>query len=486
MTETEYQKAIEELYVKFPSFQNTGGAAYKPGLDNFYGIDSALGSPSSRLRCVHIAGTNGKGSVSHMIASALMQVPKYFATGLQAGRPSGEKMKVGLYTSPHLTDFRERIKVDGKMVPKEWVFGFLQKNNALFEERHASFFEITTAMAFCYFTQQQVDIAVIECGLGGRLDSTNVIHPLVSVITNIGLDHCQYLGNTLEEIAAEKAGIIKSGVPVVIGESDGEGVGKVFEETAATAGSPIFFAERLNRYNPFSLSRQTEFRNAADADASLKSISSLATCIYSSVGIDEMDLKGDCQQKNIKTVSCATALVLRKLSEATTIDISEPLLAGIFFGIENAARLTGLRGRWEILQQEPLVICDIGHNAHGMKTLCPQLRRSAAGHRKFYFIFGVMRDKDLAAEYGYLPEEAEYLYVNARGSRALPAGELAAKMTEAGFTGKAVEQGTFSSVEEAVHMAIAEADNDDFIFIGGSSYVVAEALGCFGCPPGIR
>lgn len=543
MTEKEYNEAIEALFVKFPSFQKAGGSAYKPGLENIYEIDKALGSPSSRLRCVHIAGTNGKGSVSHMIASALMQLPKYYVTGMTNGRPTAENLKVGLYTSPHLVDFRERIKVNGEMVPKEWVYDFLQSNEELFEEKQASFFEITTAMAFSYFAEQKVDIAVIECGLGGRLDSTNIISPIVSIITNIGLDHCQYLGDTLEEIAAEKAGIIKRDTPIVIGESDGKGVKEVFENTAKSADSPIIFAEKLNKYNPFALSqgmeRQTSdtkitaahqtdnksavcppypahfpaFTQQAGAGsfsfqindlfantASLKSLSSLATCIYSSVSLEAMDLKGDCQKKNIKTVSCAIALILKKLSEEASIDISEPMLSKVFYGIENAAHLTGLRGRWEIMRQEPLVICDIGHNAHGMKTLFPQVRRTALQHDKLYMIFGVMRDKDLTAEYEYLPKEAEYLYVNAQGNRALPASELAAKMAEAGFKGEAVEDsknvagialnsdqsGNYkednnaaSSIQNAVKIALAKSDRNDFIFIGGSSYVVAEALECF-------
>lgn len=474
MTDREYTEAIEALFVKFPSFQNAGGDAYKPGLDRMYRIDKALGSPSSKLRCVHVAGTNGKGSVSHITAAALMQLPKELAAGypVQPVPGSMEKIRVGLYTSPHLADFRERIKVDGEMVPKEWVYSFLQKNEALFGEHDASFFEITTAMAFCYFAEMKVDIAVIECGLGGRLDSTNIITPIVSVITNIGLDHCDYLGGTLAEIAMEKSGIIKRGVPAVLGENDGEGVREVFENAAESAGSTLYIAEKLNRYNPFALAKHD--------GTSDKSLSTLATCILSSADLSAMDLKGDCQKKNIRTASTAIALILKKFSEETKIGVTEAHLACIFHGIENAAHITGLRGRWERLSDNPLVICDIGHNSHGMKTLMPQVMRTAREHRKFFFIFGIMRDKDLDSETEYLPHDAMYLYVNAKSDRAMQAEELGRKMTSAGFAGEAVTaDSNGSSIGNAIEKALGTAAADDFIFIGGSSYVVAEALGFF-------
>lgn len=479
MTEREYTEAIEALFVKFPSFQNAGGGAYKPGLDRMYRIDKALDSPSSGLRCVHVAGTNGKGSVSHMTAAALMQLPKELAAGYPSQPVPGsmekiskERIRVGLYTSPHLADFRERIKVDGKMVPKEWVYSFLQKNEAIFGEYDASFFEITTAMAFCYFAEMKVDIAVIECGLGGRLDSTNIITPLVSIITNIGLDHCDYLGDTPAEIAMEKSGIIKRGVPAVLGESDGEGVREVFWKAAESAGSPLYFAEKLNRYNPFALAMRDGTPD--------KSLSALATCILSSADLPAMDLRGDCQKKNIKTASTAIALVLKKFSEETKIGITEAHLAGIFHGIENAAHITGLHGRWETLSDNPLVICDIGHNAHGMKTLMPQVVRTANEHRKFFFIFGIMRDKDLDAETEYLPRDAKYLYVNAKSDRAMPAEELGRKMGAAGFSGEPVTaDSNGSSIGNAIEKALGMAAPDGFVFIGGSSYVVAEALGHF-------
>ena len=480
MNDLEYNKLLSEIFVKFPSFQVVGDRAIKPGLENMLEIDKALGYPSKRFKTVHVAGTNGKGSTSHMIASALMSLPA---------------LKIGLYTSPHLVDFRERIKVNGEMIPKEWVYDFLMRNNPLFEEIGASFFEITTAMAFTYFADCKVDIAVMECGLGGRLDSTNIITPMLSVITNIGFDHCQYLGNTLPEIASEKAGIIKAGIPVVIGETGEPSVERVFVEKANTCSTDIYFAENLNPYNPFAEGVFRSFSRIPkmQMEEQLKSVQSLATSLLASVSLSKMDLKGDCQKKNLKTVSTALAVICRTLVEENHNELTERNISDMVSAIENAAQRTGLRGRWETLSTSPLIICDIGHNAHGMKLLMPQVIRTAKEHGgRFFICFGIMRDKDLSAEVEYLPKDAHYLYVAASSPRALPANELKEKMTTYGFKGEVIPAAaTASSPEASVSTPFAAVDgnipdtleyirkiasSEDFVFIGGSSYVVAEVL----------
>ncbi len=456
MTEKEYNQMLEEIYQRFPSFQVVGDRAFKPGLGNMMALDEALGHPSRDFRAVHIAGTNGKGSVSHMIASALMQFPK----------DSG-KLKVGLYTSPHLVDFRERIKVDGQMVEKEWVFNFLKDHKDLFEKTDASFFEITTAMAFSYFSYRKVDVAVIECGLGGRL-----------------FDHMQYLGNSLEEIAAEKAGIIKPGIPAIIGETSG--VERVFIDKASDCSTDIYFAEKLTPYNlsPDGAFRSFSHRETDAREETLKSILSLATCLLASVDLGRMDLKGDCQKKNIKTVCTALAVILRKMLDKSQKDLSENTLADMVEAIENAAHITGLRGRWEKLGDTPLIICDIGHNAHGMKLLMPQVERTYNQRLEEYkevkprliMFFGVMKDKDLASEVEFLQEDAHYLYINAATPRALPAADLKSRMDESGFRGEVPGDGSISA---GLQWIKNNAKPEDFVFIGGSSYVVAEVLKFF-------
>lgn len=456
MIESEYQKELENIFIKFPSFQVVGEIAYKPGLDNMYDIDKALGFPSKRFRSVHVAGTNGKGSVCHMIASALMQLPSSAA---------GDTLKIGLYTSPHLVDFRERIKVNGEMISKEFVYDFLKRFTPFFEEKNASFFEITTAMAFDYFAKNNVDIAVIECGLGGRLDSTNIITPMLSIITSIGFDHCQYLGNTLKDIAGEKAGIIKRNIPVVIGETGtpDSGVKEVFMQVAADNNSQIFLAEKASKYISWSNDNKANI---------------LSSCILSAT--ETLDLKGDCQNKNIKTVAVALSLILKQLSDEKKLEVNDALIAKVIYGIENAAKLTGLRGRWEQLGDNPLIICDIGHNEHAFRMLGQQITRTSEqrfaklGGGKLIMLFGIMRDKDLEAEKEYLPQNALYIFVNASSPRALPANELKAKMLSMGFNGECA-----GSIKDGVAKAKQIAAKEDFIFIGGSSYVVAEALEFF-------
>lgn len=425
MTQQEYQQEIEFIFNRFPSYQKVGKVAYKPGIETMQAIDELLGAPHRSYRTIHVAGTNGKGSTSHMLAAAL-----------QKGH------KVGLYTSPHLVDFRERIKVDGQMVSQEFVYGFLQTYKEKFVELGASFFEITTALAFAYFAQQKVDVAVIECGLGGRLDSTNIITPELAVITNIGLDHCEHLGFSLPEVAAEKAGIIKPGIPVVIGERGCKEVEEVFRGKAQEAGAPILFAEDV-----VSAGEDTPQGR-----------------IFRSICMEKMDLKGACQEKNIKTVAAALGVLDGKVD-----------LSGVEDYICNTAKVTGLRGRWEILSKEPLVICDTGHNSHGFKVLGPQICATAQQHGgKLHMVFGVVADKDIDSIVEYLPRQAHYHFVKARGTRALPAKDLWKKMNSYGFDGEAVEVG----IEE--FLKSFRVEKEDFVFIGGSTFVVAEALEYFG------
>ncbi len=467
MTEQEYKKEIDFIFNRFPSYQKAGKTAYKPGIETMHLMDAVMGHPHRKFISVHIAGTNGKGSVSHMLASALMRVEYpdlLYGTDNIIRKRYDKRLRVGLYTSPHLADFRERIKIDGEMVSKQFVYDFILKYKELFLVHDASFFEITTAMAFSWFAMQGVDIAVIECGLGGRLDSTNIITPVLSVITNIGLDHCEYLGYSYKEIAAEKAGIIKSGVPVVIGERGGSYpdisfVAPVFEEKAAAAGSVIRFAEDKNA----------------------------GKILAGFIDREGMDLQGACQDKNIKTVCTALSLL------AGERFINRNMCKSMAEGIGHAARDTGLRGRWEKLNDKPLVICDTGHNAHGFALLGEQIKNTAAGKGRLFMVFGIVADKDTDSIRKYLPDNygngkrAYYYYVNVSGSRALPAALLAEKMKIMGFEGEAVadEKGVNicrqydSTVIEGVKKALNAAQSDDFIFIGGSTFVVAEALEYF-------
>lgn len=431
MTQQEYNSEIEFIFNRFPSYQTVGKVAYKPGIETMQALDEMLGHPHRRFRSIHVAGTNGKGSTSHMLAAALQK-----------------RYRVGLYTSPHLVDFRERIKVDGKMVPQEFVYGFLKEYKERFVELGASFFEITTALAFAYFAASGVDVAVIECGLGGRLDSTNIITPVLSIITNIGLDHCEHLGFSLPEVAGEKAGIIKAGIPVVIGEKGCPEVEDVFRKKAAMVGAPLLFAE----------------------EEALKG-EDLSGRLYKSLAEADMDLKGACQQKNIKTVCTALGV----LDGEFDVD-------GVEGNICMAAQITGLRGRWETLCSRPLVVCDTGHNSHGFKVLGPQIA-SQAGQCKgrFLMVFGVVADKDLDSIVEYLPREAHYYFVKARGSRALPAEVLAERMASYGFRGEAVSGSIGDFLGRLVPgNGAGIAVDEDFIFIGGSTFVVAEAIEYFG------
>jgi dihydrofolate synthase/folylpolyglutamate synthase len=430
-------KEVQDFLDKIPSFQKHGKVAYKPGVESMAEIDALMGYPSKEFKSVHVAGTNGKGSTSHMIASALMQLKN----------PEGTDLKVGLYTSPHLLDFRERVKINGEKVPLDFVYDFIYRYKDTFENIGASYFEITTALAFEYFAKSKVDIAVIECGLGGRLDSTNIISPLISVITNIGKDHCEHLGYNLDEIAREKAGIIKGGVPVVVGEKgDDPKVSEVFDKVAADKKSRILYAENFTQQN---------------------------STLYSKFSSVQLDLKGDCQEKNLKGVFTALYSLLGKEKFLENFN-------RIVEGISCAAKITGLMGRWQQLQQYPLVVCDTGHNAHGFKIIHEQLDRTFKKCReidatsKLYMIFGVVADKDLSSIINYLPKENTcYLYVNAKGDRALKAELLQQKMAENGFDGIVYSGG---EIDKTLGHVLEISSDKDMIFIGGSTFVVAEAL----------
>ncbi|MDR3188747.1 MAG: bifunctional folylpolyglutamate synthase/dihydrofolate synthase [Prevotellaceae bacterium] len=408
-----YAETLQYLYAQSPDFQEVGKRAYKPGLDNTLLLDERFGHPHRRFTSVHVAGTNGKGSTSHLLA-AVLQSAGY---------------RVGLYTSPHLSDFRERIKVNGVEIPEQRVVDFVEKHRGTIEHVRASFFELTMMMAFDFFAQQAVDAAIVEVGLGGRLDSTNVITPALSIITNIGLDHTDLLGDTLEKIAREKAGIIKSGVPVVVGEYQPE-VAHVFEQAAAAHRSPLVFASRR--------------RTAAD------------TAAYA------LDLHGDYQQRNLCTVLAA----LDSLRERGVFSFSQ---RNVEDGLRTAAAVTGLRGRWEQLCGSPKIICDTAHNVHGLQQTMAQLAHTPCG--QLHIVFGMVADKDVAGAAALLPRAARYYFTQAATPRALPAGALADACRAAGLQGEA-----FPTVAGALLAAKARAAANDLIYVGGSTFVVADAL----------
>ena len=404
-----YNETIDYLFHSTPVFEKIGAKAYKPGLQTTEELDAHFGHPHKLFKTIHVAGTNGKGSCSHTLA-AILQSQGY---------------KVGLFTSPHLVDFRERIRVNGECVSEQFVIDFVAEHRSFFEPLHPSFFELTTAMAFKYFAEQQVDIAVIEVGLGGRLDCTNIITPLLSVITNISYDHTQFLGNTLAQIAGEKAGIIKPGVPVVVGEYLSE-TKPVFEEVARQKHAPILFAQ--------------------DQDISYDV---------------DMELKGSYQEKNKKTIFMA----LSQLQQMMPISME-----AIQQGFAHVSELTGLRGRWEKLNNAPLTICDTGHNLAGWQYLAPQIEAIEAPVK--HIVFGMVDDKDVDGVLQILPKTGtKFYWAQASTHRAIPVEKLAKIAANHGLNGK-----TYHSVKEAFKAANEQAQKDDFIFVGGSSYVVADLL----------
>jgi dihydrofolate synthase/folylpolyglutamate synthase len=427
-----YSQTLEFLFQALPAYETKGATAYKPGLERIAAFCRHTGNPQRNFFTIHVAGTNGKGSVSHIIASVLQQ----------AG------YRTGLFTSPHLRDFRERIRVDGEMIPKQKVVNFVDKHHDKMVELGLSFFEMTAALAFDFFAQSDVEVAVIETGLGGRLDATNIIMPVLSVVTNVGLEHTDLLGDTLQKIAAEKAGIIKKSIPVLIGESDNR-YDPVFEQAAANNKSKLCYAEQIfacEEQTPTEAGQRFRLRRLRD---------------NRSYEI-QLDLAGDYQRRNIVTAAAAVDF----LHEETPLTISR---RAFLEGTRHAAANTSLQGRWQRLGEAPLTLCDTGHNAHGMAYVTEQLQ--ATPHKKLYCVVGFVRDKDLAHILPLLPRDAHYIFTAAQTHRALPAAELAAKAAIYGLQGE-----TADTVAEALARARELAEPDDAIFIGGSTYVVAEAL----------
>jgi dihydrofolate synthase/folylpolyglutamate synthase len=392
-----------------------------------------MGNPHQSYHTIHVAGTNGKGSVSHLLAAVLREA----------------KYKVGLYTSPHLVDFRERIRVNGKKIPEQYVIDFVERHRIMIESLKPSFFELTSCMAFEFFRHKKVSIAIIEAGLGGRLDSTNIITPLLSIITNISKDHMQFLGDTLAQIASEKAGIIKPHVPVVIGEAEEHEVYEVFSEKASMLKVPIFFAEEEQRhlYSKRQKDGKWEFHSPE-------------------YGHFTSELEGLVQKKNTQTVLTS----VRQLKEMR-IKIPSKALRNAFGAV---TELTGLMGRWQTLQTEPLVICDTGHNPGAWEHLTLQLQQKAQSHTHLRMVIGVMNDKDVATILSLMPTNALYYFTQASISRAFPAQTLAEKARQYGLLGT-----SYDTVTEAVKAAMDEASPNDMIFIGGSSFVVADALSLY-------
>lgn len=424
-----YDETVRYLYSATPLFQQRGAGAYKPGLATTLALDAHLGHPHTAYPTVHVGGTNGKGSVCHTLA-AVLQSAGY---------------KVGLFTSPHLVDFRERIRINGQMIPRDYVVSFVETHRSFFEPLHPSFFELTTALAFRYFADAGVDVAVVEVGLGGRLDCTNILTPLLSIVTNISLDHTDLLGHTLTAIAAEKAGIFKPGVPAVVGEALPE-TRPVFEQTASRTGTPLVFAQD-------------------EPQVLASSLTPRGTRLYEtrSCGVLEGELAGDCQEQNANTLLLAISL-LQKTSLGAAITPSD-----VRRGFAHVTETTGLMGRWQTLRREPRVVCDTGHNAGGWQYLGRQLREIPA--ETLHVVFGMAADKDIDAVLALLPPHARFYWTQASVRRALPAEELAQRAAAHGLKGT-----TFANVATAYRAAQAAAQPSDTIFVGGSSFVVADLL----------
>lgn len=419
----EYNRVTDFLFNQFPSYQQVGKIAYKEGLDSMMLFDTRLNSPHKRFKTIHVAGTNGKGSVSHMLASVLMELG----------------LKVGLYTSPHLIDFRERIKINGSMISKEDVVEFVDEHKEFMISNKNSFFEITTAMAFDYFAKKGVDIAVIETGLGGRLDSTNIISPILSIITNISLDHCEHLGYSVRDIAHEKAGIIKKGTPVVIGEYTSVSK-EVFSMIADKLESKILFAQ---------------------------------DCIFSDLSLSDytLDLKGECQLYNLRTVLTALSELSLNYSfiqkvEDRWSDIN--IRKGLSMVISN----TGLRGRWEKISTNPDIICDTGHNFAGLSLVFSQLKRE--NYDRLFCVIGLTAEKDIDKILGILPRMAYYLFTKAHTNRACDPCYIENKAKNLGLDGEVCD-----NVERAIERFYEIYKKGDLLFIGGSTFVVADALKFF-------
>jgi len=425
----DYQQTIDYLFENLPMFHRVGPAALKNNLDNSLALDRTYGYPHRQYKTIHIAGTNGKGSVSHSLASVLQN----------AG------YKTGLFTSPHLKDFRERIRVNGKMISEKAVIDFIQgyiENNRTLKLQ-TSFFELTACMAFSYFREMNVDVAVIEVGLGGRLDSTNIIMPVLSVITNISFDHTAILGNTLEKIAIEKAGIIKENIPVVVGETQFE-TESIFRNFASLKNAPIVFADQ-----EFNVCKQRDGLYSASSERNSELIDI------------ELELKGNYQQKNLTTVLSA----IQKLKE-TGFNIEEK---NIREGLKNAITRTGLLGRWQEISTNPRIICDTGHNEAGIRLVVDQLRNET--HDQLHIVFGMVNDKDIDTILPLLPPDARYYFTKARVERALDEKILKEKAASFRLKGE-----SYPTIAEALNAAISNTKVNDLIFVGGSTFVVAEVV----------
>ncbi len=422
-----YSETLTYLYNSAPLFQHIGKDAYKEGLTNTHLLDEHFGHPHHNFRTIHVAGTNGKGSCSHTIA-AVLQAAGY---------------KTGLYTSPHLIDFRERIRVNGQPISQEFVIDFVEQHRAFFEPLHPSFFELTTAIAFLYFAQEKVDVAVIEVGLGGRLDCTNIIRPDLCVITNISFDHVQFLGNTLAKIATEKAGIIKPQTPVVIGETTPE-TKPVFLQKATEMQAPIHFAEEEQ------FVQQVEYTKDGH-------------CLYQTINYPDLrgELGGFCQEKNTNTILSALQCLQQAGYHINESHIRE--------GFANVCKLTGLMGRWQRLEEHPTIICDTGHNVGGISYITKQL--AIQKYDKLHLVIGMVNDKDISGVLKLLPSEASYYFTQASVQRALPAGKVKELAQTFNLHGEA-----YPDVKSALIAAKEKAAPEDFIFIGGSSFIVADLL----------
>ncbi len=427
----DYQATLEYMYSQLPMFQRMGRPAFKPDLGNSHKLMELLDHPENKFKSIHIAGTNGKGSTAHMITSVMME----------------HGLRVGLYTSPHLKDFRERITINGEKVQKQFVVDFIRKHKKPLENIGCSFFEMTVGMAFAWFAAQKVDAAVIETGMGGRLDSTNVINPLLSVITNIGLDHTFFLGDTLEKIAGEKAGIIKPETPVIIGKTQPE-TRPVFETTALKNQAGIRFADQEIAFSGTEITPEGLKIEKVYQDNKLI-LAGLQT-----------DLAGAYQKENIRT-ALMTSLFLQKEFKLE----KEKILSGFRKVISN----THLAGRWQKLSDKPLTYCDTAHNAEGLQWVMKQLE--GIPKNNLHFILGMVNDKNLESILKLLPGNAQYYFCKADIPRGLPAEILQKEAAKAGLTGK-----TFSSVREALHAAQNAAQSKDLVFVGGSTFTVAEAL----------
>lgn len=431
-----YQETCEYLYSQMPMFERQGAGGYKEGLENTHKLDAHFNHPHRKYRTIHVAGTNGKGSCAHTLSS-ILQMCGY---------------KVGLYTSPHLVDFSERIRCNGMPISEDYVVNFVEKERLFFEPLQPSFFEVVTAMAFKYFADMAVDIAVIEVGMGGRLDCTNIISPILSVITNIGLDHTQFLGNSLEQIAMEKAGIIKKGVPVVVGETTPE-TRMVFEAVAAEMEAPLILAEE----NP-----------------EVKSCTSDGKCMTyqtANYGLLEGELTGSYQEKNTNTILCAVRK-LEDLGYMYPVESRSDCICQnkeVCEGFKCVCELTGLKGRWQTVRECPLTICDTGHNKEGWTYLCEQLTSVPCRH--MHIVFGMVDDKDLEGVIGMLPKTATYYFTKANTKRAVSENVLKLYAQNYGLQGE-----SYPDVVSAYAAAEEAADEKDFVFIGGSSYVVADFL----------